>query len=114
MFAYPVEDPERYGVVEFDKAGPGGEPGGETESAEVALCRDGFVLLRSRRGADCRDAEAFGARGARDHGSEPALSRGREAEGGDHEPRHGVAGYGHARFAAGGRCLCTPSSGGRD
>ena len=29
VFAYPVEDPERYGVVEFDQQRPSGEPGRE-------------------------------------------------------------------------------------
>ena len=37
VFAYPVLDPERYGVVEFDCAGQSNQSGGEAARAEVAL-----------------------------------------------------------------------------
>jgi len=41
VFAYPVQDPERYGVVEFDRR--------KTQQAEIPLCRHRPVFLRSAR-----------------------------------------------------------------
>ena len=40
VFAYPVEDPERYGVVEFDGAGRAVSLEEKPKTAEVALCGD--------------------------------------------------------------------------
>ena len=45
VFGYPVHDPERYGVVEFDGAGQSVEHRGETESAEEQVRRAGALLL---------------------------------------------------------------------
>ena len=45
VFGYYVDDPERFGIVEFDKAGARGLNRGETGEAEVELLRDGTLLL---------------------------------------------------------------------
>ncbi len=45
VFAYPVNDPERYGVVEFDRAAPRHFSRREAAKAEIALCRHRDLLL---------------------------------------------------------------------
>ena len=49
VFAYPVADPERYGVAEFDADGPRAVARGEAGEAEVALRGDRALLLRQPR-----------------------------------------------------------------
>ena len=51
VFAYQVQDPERYGVVEFDAQRPRHQHRGEARAAEVALRGDRAVLLRQPRRA---------------------------------------------------------------
>ena len=75
VFAYPVADPERYGVVEFDARGPRALARGKARQAEVALRGDGPVLLRQSRARHRARPEAVGARRARDHRRQPRLSR---------------------------------------
>ena len=53
VFAYPVLDPERYGVVEFDAEPQGDLDRREAGEAEVALCGDRNLFLR-RAGGRCR------------------------------------------------------------
>ena len=38
MFAYPVKDPERYGVVQFDQQGRAFEHEGEARTSPLELC----------------------------------------------------------------------------
>ena len=45
VYAYPVRDPERYGVVEFDADGRVTEHGGEARPAPLALCGDRALFL---------------------------------------------------------------------
>ena len=45
VFAYPVNDPERYGVIEFDRSRQGVKHRGKAQSAQVPLRGDGTVLL---------------------------------------------------------------------
>ena len=45
VFAYAVQDPERYGVVEFDDSGRAISLEEKTQEPEVALCSDRSVLL---------------------------------------------------------------------
>ena len=75
VFAYPVADPERYGVVEFDAHRTRDLARGEADAAEVALRRHRPLLLRQPRARHRRDAEAVGARRARDHRRQPRVSR---------------------------------------
>ena len=49
VFAYPVSDPERYGVAEFDKNRQGFEPGREAQTAQEPLCHHWTVFLRRIR-----------------------------------------------------------------
>jgi glucose-1-phosphate thymidylyltransferase len=45
VFAYHVQDPERYGVVAFDAKGQGQQHRRKAHSAEEQLCGDGPLLL---------------------------------------------------------------------
>jgi glucose-1-phosphate thymidylyltransferase len=56
VFAYRVRDPERYGVVEFDRAG-----------RAIGLGRHGFVLLRQPRARRRDGPQALVARRTGDH-----------------------------------------------
>ena len=75
VFAYPVTDPERYGVVEFDADGPCRLHRGKAEGAQVALRGDRPVLLRQPRARHRGRHEALRAGRARDHRREPPLPR---------------------------------------
>ncbi len=50
MFAYHVNDPERYGVVEFDASGRVLDARGKAGAAEIQLRRHRALLLRCGRG----------------------------------------------------------------
>ena len=50
VFGYLVKDPQRYGVVEFDAAGPAVSHRGEAGPAEVELRGDRALLLRQPGG----------------------------------------------------------------
>ncbi len=76
IFAYPVHDPERYGVVAFDETGRAISHRGKTGGPEVALCGDGALFLRQRSGGNCRVAAAFRARRAGNYRREPGVSQG--------------------------------------
>ena len=45
IFAYRVRDPERYGVIEFDRRGRADQPGGEAAPAPLELCHHRALLL---------------------------------------------------------------------
>ena len=55
VFGYWVNDPERYGVAEFDKEGNVLSIEEKPKSAEVQLCGGGLVFL-SEQGGGCRQA----------------------------------------------------------
>ena len=106
VFAYPVDDPERYGVVEFDAERPRAEPRGKAAAAEVALRGDRPLFLRQPGARHRRGAQALGARRARDHRRQPApICELGELARRSHGPRHGLARHRHARVAARGGAI---------
>ena len=70
VFAYPVSDPERYGVAEFDADGRVLSAGGKTSEAQEPLRRHRPVLLRRQRRGTGPPGEAFSAWRAGDHRSQ--------------------------------------------
>ena len=58
VFAYPVEDPERYGVVEFDP-GPRHQPGGEAEAIPSRATPSPASISTTTRSSNCRLAQAL-------------------------------------------------------
>ena len=100
VFGYRVRDPERYGVVEFDAGGAGGQPRGEAAEAQVVVRRDRPVLLRQPgRSTSPPVLQAVGARRARDHRRQSRVSRTRPAARREAAARHCVARHRHARSA---------------
>ena len=75
IFAYPVHDPERYGVVEFDAAGRVISLEEKTGSAQVALRRDGPLLLRQSCRRHRQITQALGAWRAGNHRHKPPIPR---------------------------------------
>jgi glucose-1-phosphate thymidylyltransferase len=63
VFAYAVNDPERYGV-----------PRGKAQDPQIALCRNRPVLLRRQCGGAGEAGEALGPRRAGNHRLEPDVS----------------------------------------
>ena len=83
IFAYAVKDPERYGVVELDAAGPADLDRRKARRAQVEARRDRPVLLRQRRGRHRGQSAPFGARRVGDHRREsrvPAAAAGLHVE----------------------------------
>ena len=110
----PGADPERYGVVEFDAAGRVVSIEEKPKQPKSRYAVTGLYFYDNRVLDIARDAEAFGARRARDHRRQPRyLERGELDVRGD-GPRHGLARHRHARVAARGRRSSSrPSSAGR-
>ncbi len=96
VFAYPVHDPERYGVVEFDEQRRAISLEEKPAEAAVALCGDGDLLLR-RQVVEVAKSLKPSPRGELEitDVNRWYLERGR-ADDGDHGAGHGVARYGHA------------------
>ncbi len=79
IFGYWVDDPERYGVIEFDDKMRVLLDRGKAEAAEIELGGDRGLFLRRGRGRAGQGAQAVGARRIRDHRSQQPLRRSRGA-----------------------------------
>ncbi len=67
MFAYPVRDPERYGVVEFDPDGRAISLEEKPKQPRSNYAVPGLYFYDEPRGAICGIAQAFQARRIGDH-----------------------------------------------
>ncbi len=79
IFGYRVEDPERYGVAEFDASGQLPLDRGEARASEIQLCRRGALLLPQQGGRGGQIDQALGTRRTGDHLGEPGVSRRRSS-----------------------------------
>ena len=104
VFAYRVDDPERYGVVDFDADGRATQHRGEADAAEIELGGDRALLLRRERRRARQGRSNLGPRRTRDHRPQPALPRGGSLHVELLGPRLRLARRRHAQLAArGGR-----------
>ena len=79
IFGYWVDDPQRYGVIEFDDTDARAVDRGKAEAAEIELGRDRPLLLRRERRGARQAAQALGARRIRDHRPQQSLRPARAA-----------------------------------
>ena len=100
VFAYPVRDPERYGVVGFDGEGRVTSLEEKPRQTSIPLRRDRPLLLRRHRCGTGSAGAALGPRGAGNHRPQPHVFGGGPAQGGADGAGHGLVGYGHLRVAA--------------
>ena len=78
VFAYTVKDPERYGVVEFDRDGRRSSTSTKSpRPPQIAVGGDRAVFLRQSRRRHRRLARAVGPRRARNYRRQPRVPRAR-------------------------------------
>ena len=93
VFGYYVDDPERFGIVEFDKDGKAVSIEEKPEKPKSNYCRP--VFLRQPGGGVCEELKALCKRRAGDHGLKPDLSGERRAGCDAFRPGLHMAGYGN-------------------
>ena len=107
IFGYHVKDPERFGVVEFDQDKRVLSVEEKPAHPRSNYCVTGLYFYDNRVVDMARQVRA---RRAGDHGSQPALSRRRPAEGAAARPRVCLARHRHGREPHGRGGLCPDSA----
>ena len=100
IFGYHVNDPERYGVVEFDAQGQAISIEEKPKQPRSNYAVPGLYIYDNNVVAHHQGAQAVGARRAGNHGRERGVSAARAVAGAPAEPRLRVAGRGHEQQPA--------------
>ena len=95
IFGYYVNDPERFGIVEFDESGKVISVEEKPQHPKSNYCITGLYFYDNRVVEMAKRVKPSCARRAGDHGSQPLLSRGRHAECPAAQPRLRVARHRH-------------------
>ena len=97
VFGYYVNDPERYGVAEFDKDG-----NCLSIEEKPAKPKSNYAVVSEQCGGDCQAHQAISTRGTGDYHREPEVPGGQEPVGTDVATRFCLVGYRYARLTVGG------------